>query len=540
MAVTADPALGQIEWISDPARPADFGGPTEVPYEPLPPDCDFGFGVIERVARRAPDKVAVRDGQLALTYAELLDRAYGLAAMIEARVPAEGVVSSIIHNGPAATAALLAVIGSGRTYVPIDAGHPPERQRVLLAEAGADAVIVEADADPQGLAAPDGVVIPFDVRRPTAAPRFARPDAGKAARFVTFTSGSTGTPKGLAFTASKQAIGDYIDAFHLNADDVFASLASMSQTGAADLVALTIGASIRVIDMRRIGIAESLKAFQDAGVTVLSFVPSALRMFMALPGVEAVFASLRVLNLHGERILASDLALFQSKLPKACRICLTYGTTETSAVFSWFYRPDAVDGATAPVGYVAHNKQVAVLGENGRSVARGETGELLVRGEMALGSWQKGRLTSARFLQDPDDAAGRIYVTGDLVRQRDDGLFEFLGRKDRQVKIRGLWADLGEIEAALRSADGVDDAVAIVSSSPGRGDEIAAFITLAVADDAPDLPALRRAVASACADHMTPSTIRALAAIPRLANHKPDLLALEAMLAAPQAAGSAR
>ncbi len=86
----------------------------------------------------------MRDGQLALTYAELLDRAYGLARTIEALVPPEGVVSSIIHNGPAATAALLAVFGSGRTYVPIDAGHPPERQKALLAEAGADAVIVEA------------------------------------------------------------------------------------------------------------------------------------------------------------------------------------------------------------------------------------------------------------------------------------------------------------------------------------------------------------------------------------------------------------
>ncbi len=377
----------------------------------------------------------------------------------------------------------------------------------------------------------DAAVLPFDIRRPSGALRFARPDAGKAARFVTFTSGSTGTPKGLAFAASKQAIRDFIDAFHLNADDVFASLASMSQTGAADLVALTIGASIRVIDMRRTGIAESLRAFQEAGVTVLSFVPSALRAFMQIPGVEAVFSSLRLLNLHGERILASDLALFQSKLPTTCRICITYGTTETSAVFSWFYRPDAVEGAVAPVGYVVRTKQVAILGANGRSVATGETGELLVRGEMALGSWQKGRLTSARFLPDPDNPSGRIYVTGDVVRQRDDGLFEFIGRKDRQVKIRGLLADLGEVEAALRSADGVDDAVVIVHVSPGQADEIAAFVTPALAGDAPDLPALRRTVASACAEHMTPSIIRVLPAIPRLANHKPDLLALEGMLA---------
>jgi acyl-coenzyme A synthetase/AMP-(fatty) acid ligase len=251
---------------------------------------------------------------------------------------------------------------------------------------------------------------------------------------------------------------------------------------------------------------------------------------MAVPGIEAVFSSLRVLDLHGERILTSDLALFQSKLPQTCRISITYGTTETGGVFSWFYRADAAGGVTAPVGYVLPGKQVAVLGEEGRPVTKGETGELLVRGETALGSWQKGRLTSARFLQDPDSSSGRIYVTGDLVFQRDDGLFEFVGRKDRQVKIRGLLADLGEIEAALRSADGVDDAVAIVRSSPGHADEIAAFVTPAMPENAPDLPSLRRAVASACAEHMAPSIIRVLPAIPRLANHKPDLLALRAMI----------
>jgi len=531
MTAEANSRLGQIQWISEPARRPDFDGPTELAYEPLPRDCELGFEVVERVAGRHPDKVAVWDGELSLTYAELLDRAYGLAERIAAAVPPGGAISSIIHNGPAATATLLAVFGSGRTYVPIDASHPPERQKAILAEAGAAAVIVEAGAENALGALPDTAVIVFDARRPSGAARFPEPKAGKAARLVTFTSGSTGTPKGLALGAPKQLIADFIDRYHLNADDVFASLASMSQTGAADLVALTVGASIRVIDMRRIGIAESLKAFREAGITFLSFVPSALRAFMMMPGVEQIFAALRVLNLHGERILTSDLALFRSKLPPACRISITYGTTETGAVFSWFYRAEAAREDAAPVGYIMSGKQVAVLGEDGHSVRQGETGELIVRGEIALGSWQKGRLTSARFLPDPDDPAARIYVTGDLVFQREDGLFQFVGRKDRQVKVRGLIVDLSEVESALRAAEGVDDAVAIVRSTPGQADEIAAFVTAVVPETAPDLPGLRRTVAAATAEHMAPSIIRVLPAIPRLANHKPDLVALQAMIA---------
>src|SRR4051794_29508374 len=101
MLAEAKPPLGQIQWISESSRPVDFGGPTEVVYEPLPTDCGVGFETVERVARRHPNKIAVWDGQFALTYAELLDRAYGLAERIAALVPAGGAVASIIHNGPA-------------------------------------------------------------------------------------------------------------------------------------------------------------------------------------------------------------------------------------------------------------------------------------------------------------------------------------------------------------------------------------------------------------------------------------------------------
>lgn len=521
--------LGPIKWISEPSRPPDFGGPVDVAYEPLVADCD-GFELVERAARNRPDKVAVWDERLALTYAELLDRAYGLAETVAALVPVGGVVASVIRNGPAATAALLAVFGSGRTYVPIDANHLPERQDLLLAESGAIAVIVEAGESERLSALNDVAVIRFDVGRQSGAPKFDSREVGKSARFVTFTSGSTGAPKGIAFAASNKVVGSFVDSNHLNANDVFASMASMSTTGAADLVALIVGASIRVIDMRRIGIPESLKAFAEARITFLSFVPSALRSFMAVPGIESVFSSLRVLNLHGERILPDDLALFQSKLPKACRISITYGTMETSAVFSWFYRPEAVRGTSAPVGYIVPGKQVAVLAADGRPARKGEVGELVVRGEVALGSWQKGRLTMSRFLQDPDNPSARIYVTGDLVVQRDDDLFEFVGRKDRQVKIRGLLADLGAIEAVLRSSAGVDDAVVLIHTSPEGVDEIIAFVTPAVPEQKPDLTGLWQAVATQCAPYMAPSIIRIVPTIPRLSNYKPDLLSLEAML----------
>jgi acyl-coenzyme A synthetase/AMP-(fatty) acid ligase len=350
---------------------------------------------------------------------------------------------------------------------------------------------------------------------------------------VMFTSGSTARPKGLAMGVAYagRSLKEFVDKFHINSNDVVAGLASLTQGGANGLIALTTGAKLRIIDMGRVGVMETLRVMHEEGVTVLSFVPSVLRTFMELPGGERAFSSLRVLDLHGERILASDIRLFRERLPAHCKISITYGATETGAVTSWFVDDRKIDGAVAPIGYVVPGKRIAIIGDDGDPVAEGEIGEIVVRGEMATGSWQAGGKTSARFAVDPDDPTKMIYPMGDQVRMRADGLLEFIGRADRQVKIRGLWADPGEVEAALRAAGGVVDAVVIARTRSGQADSLAAFITLEDDNSPPSIPALRRAVAKATAEHMVPSIIRILPSIPRLPNFKPDLVRLAELLA---------
>ena len=196
-------------------------------------------------------------------------------------------------------------------------------------------------------------------------------------------------------------------------------------------------------------------------------------------------------------------------------------------------RDEAIEGAVAPIGYIVDRKRVALIDENGAPVSPGEVGELVVRGRMSLGSWTGGRLTGARFLQDPEDPDSRIYGMGDLVRQRADGLFEYVGRRDRQIKVRGLWADLGEIETALRGSDGVADAVVVVRSGTSEADSIVAFVTMLEPSSQPDKAQMRRTVVSATAEHMAPADIRVISAIPRLANYKPDLQRLNALLERP-------
>ncbi len=301
-------------------------------------------------------------------------------------------------------------------------------------------------------------------------------------------------------------------------------------------MAFISGATLRIIDMKKVGIVDTLRIMGEEGITILSFVPSVLRTFMAMPGIEKSFASLRLLDLHGERILASDIALFRSKLPSDCCISVTYGATEVGGVFRVVCagRQDR-RRSRPPLGYLVANKQVAIVDDEGRQLPVGEVGDLLVRGEMAMGSWQGGRVTKARFLTDPDDPNVMIYAMGDQVRMRPDGLFEFVGRRDRQVKIRGLWADLGEVEAALRAAEGVVDAVVVAKLGGGRlrqsGGLQPPWIILHFATKGRRSPSAAAVATASTAEHMAPAEIRALDEIPRLANYKPDLVRLDAMLA---------
>ena len=186
------------------------------------------------------------------------------------------------------------------------------------------------------------------------------------------------------------------------------------------------------------------------------------------------------------------------------------------------------DKQRLPIGYARPDVKFSLLGEDGAPVAAGEAGELVVRSRyLALGLWQDGRLQPGFFTADPDEAGSRILHTGDLVRIREDGLAEMVGRKDRQIKIRGIRVDPGQLEAALRSCAGVADAAVITR---GSGEEVSALVAYVVRRDEAS-PALAKelkgTLASSLPRHMQPADIRFLDAIPRLPGFKPDIKALE-------------
>src|ERR1700761_4755956 len=167
----------QIEWVKTRPVPFDHGGPVDIPFTQLEAiDGPMGLDHFENAAARFPDKVAVYDGKISLTYSELLDRVYGVAQRIVDSVPPGGVVTSIINSGSVAPVVMLGVMASGRTLIPIDAGHPIERQRALFAETNASAVVLAEGVEIDDSFIPASMPrILVDATKPTGASRVAEP-----------------------------------------------------------------------------------------------------------------------------------------------------------------------------------------------------------------------------------------------------------------------------------------------------------------------------------------------------------------------------
>lgn len=522
-----------LVWTGPGPHAPDFGGPVGVAFEPVVGGWHDRHPIerIDAMARRHPDKVAVDDGSLRIPYGVLERSIDDLAARIDDVVPPGRTVVAVVHTTAGYAAPVLASLATGRTLAIIDAANPPERQAMVLAAAAPAAVILSSDR----LA--DDRFIPADVPRIVTDPTNPGPRPRPALQSFTgpqgivFTSGSTGKAKGLAIggEATMSLMTTWMDAAHLNENDVALVVGSPALGGRTDLIQMLMaGGTARILDLRATGLAEAFRQLAAERITVLSFVPTALRSIFRVPGAAEAFRSLRLLGLYGESTLASDIALFRANLPKDCVISITLGSTEALVMTQWFVRDEAITGPVVPVGYVVPYKEIALVGDDGRNVPVGEVGELVVRGRhMMMGGWEDGHLTPPPSVEDPAEPGRRIYATGDFARMREDGLLEYAGRRDQQVKIRGLKADLGVVEATIRAHPGIVDVATVLLSPEAK---LVAFVTVQPNVPSGGLPlAIRDALAKVLPPHMVPAQVDVLDAIPWLHNHKPDRVRLMAM-----------
>jgi len=523
-------------WLEDDRRALDWNGPANRPFTPFR-DQDVQRPIMEhftRVARRQPRHIAITDEDSGLTFGELRDRVSGLAETLTAETRPGDLVGILVPACPLFPVAMLACFATGRPFVALDTRYPPDWIAHGLRDTR-PALIISLEDDGRDVEAWMPTV---RVLRLTGLPKSAREVCRPAAvsvdepACVLFTSGSTGRAKTIVNSQRNllQRVAQSINAAHINATDRLLTLASPSTiVGVRDvLTALLAGASIHLLDPHGVGARDIVNVLRMEKITVLFAFPALLRSIVAA-GAGRADASLRLVRVGGDTTLWSDVDDLRAWLASGAAIQLVYAATE-APMMQWFVDEGCRrDDARIPIGYPLPGNRLALVDEEGRATPRGEVGELIVGSSyVSLGCWTDGRLSDEHV--ETDGGCGwRIFRTGDLVRQRPDGLLERVGRKDRQVKIRGFRVDLDGIEAILRGHWCVRD-VAVVARPAGADGTTTLIAYVSPRDGAPSgLIGELRALMDAAAPPMRPARFYLEPSIPRLPNSKLDSRALAAL-----------
>ncbi|HEX8273712.1 MAG TPA: amino acid adenylation domain-containing protein [Longimicrobiaceae bacterium] len=525
-------------------------------------------------AERTPEAPAVVCGEDALTYRELDARAGRLARRLAALGAAPEVrVGICLERSAGMVVALLGVLKAGAAYLPLDPAYPADRLAYMLADSGARVLVTQASL--RGLLPADGVEMVLvdgdgsaeDAVRSTLHAEESADDGSSSAlshsrtlalphspfpdnaAYVIYTSGSTGRPKGVVVTHANAANLLPRAVRTCGAEPGGAVLQTASTSFDASLldvfVALLSGAALHVADRETVLAPERLAALlreREIGVWV-----STPALLDTLP--ESDFPALRTLGTGGERLSAETAARWS----RGRRLVNMYGPTETT-IYTTAHECAPGVAEAPPIGRPVEGARVYVLDAWGEPAPLGVPGELYVGGAgVARGYLGRAELTAERFVPDRfgGEPGGRLYRTGDRVRWRASGELEFLGRTDRQVKIRGVRVEPGEAEAALRAHSAVR-AAAVVAREDVPGDvRLVAYVVpdpegaRAVGSDAAtrDEPAeggrlaelLREHLRGRLPEHLVPSRFVVLDALPVTPGGKLD----ERRLPAPDAVADA-
>jgi amino acid adenylation domain-containing protein len=500
----------------------------------------------EAMADRTPDALAVVSPTDRLTYGQVERRANHLAArLLGLGARRDTLVAVVAEKGWEQVVATLAVLKAGAAYLPVDADLPRERLWQLLELGGVEVVLTQpglVDALPW----PPGLeIVPVAGEDP--AGEVARPEvacAPDALAYVIFTSGSTGLPKGVMIEhrAALNTVADINRRFAVGPGDRVLGLSSLSFDLSVYDIFGTLAAGGALV-LPAPSAARDPQAWVELiareRVTVWDTVPALLEMLVShLEETEGRLGrQLRLAMLSGDWI-PLNLPERLWRVAEQARVVSLGGATEAS-IWSIHYPVEKVDPGweSIPYGRGLENQRWYVLDDDLRPCPPMVTGELYIAGEgLARGYWRDPERTRERFLVHPGGGE-RLYRTGDLGRLRGDGVIEFLGRKDTQVKIHGFRIELGEIEAVLRRHPAVRQAVAVALGDPRRLDRIAAFVApLHGAAVEPD--EVQAFLSERLPEYMVPSVCRVLDALPLTANGKVDRKALAAtVMPGPRAMG---
>jgi D-alanine--poly(phosphoribitol) ligase subunit 1 len=446
--------------------------------------------------------------------------------------------------------AILGVLRAGCTYVPLNPRFPLARNRAILSASGATALIIDRKSstqfpelldeapdhlklvvcpEPQTIVRSSGLSVIDRADLENGDDDFVWPEAHPDdLAYLLFTSGSTGAPKGVPIR--HRSVCDYVASISalspVTPEDRLIQLVDLTfDLSAHDMfLSWSNGASIVSVPENATLIAP--RFVQDQEVTGWLSVPSAVGLAHQAGLLEpGALHSVRFTHFCGEALPRSVAETWSRAAPNS-KIFNLYGPTEATIAFSYYqYTPGEAGPTAIPIGRPLDGQDMAIFDEVGRRLSLGDTGEIHLAGsQLSPGYWRAPHLDTERFVTINGQ---RWYRTGDMGRLEDDG-YHYLGRMDRQTKIRGYRVELLEIEGVLRSASGRDVVAAV--PWPRLGEGVAEGVVGFILGGAVNTDDIRAKISKALPDYMVPSRILLLDELPLNANDKIDYKALEEQL----------
>ncbi len=487
-------------------------------YVPLSsPSVVYDF---ENIANNYRDKTAVEYLGNHISYEELNKRVNKLAHYLtETGLQKEDVVAVECEDKLLTVLSMLAIMKAGGVYLPIDYSYPEERKQYIISDSGVKILITDnidnIKYENKNLKVIDLVKEEKKLNN-IQRDKFDSNVKEEDLVYMIYTSGSTGKPKGVMIKHKglKNLTQAQIKDFGITVDSKVLQLASFGFDASISeiFMALLSGATLVLIpDEVKMDTSNLINVIKDKKITAATIPPSLLSVlpFEKIESFKTIISAGESLPKEVAKRWMNDYELINA-----------YGPTESSiGVTSFHVKNVNEDWRSIPIGKPVDNIEIYILDENENLVPRGVTGEICIGGMgLARGYFNRPELTAEKFIPNKF-GEGRLYKTGDLGRYTKEGLIEFIGRKDSQVKLRGYRIELGEIEENIKAVKGIIDCAVVVQGKSGDDKKLVAFV---VSDEESIERKVRKELKRKLPDYMIPNFINKIKKMPLTPNAKID------------------
>lgn len=495
--------------------------------------------IFSAAAERYKDHPAIDFADQTTTYAALEAKANNLANFLVASGTQKGSIVAVLIEDPVEViAAIIGILKAGCVFVPLDPSIPEKRLEVMVSEVSPGWFLSESrfTAIAERIASSTARIIP--VEEHAAFGNYERPNREYQPDdvcYVFFTSGSTGKPKGIV--GRLKGIDHFIK-WETKALGLSEGVrVSQLTTPAFDavlrdiFVPLSVGGTICIPPGREtiLDIKKLIDWIDIQGVNVVHCVPSLFRAIVNEDLNSDYFAELTHILMAGEPLLPSDVGKWTAKFGDRVQLVNLYGPSETTMTkFAYFVKPGDSELESISIGKPIEGCAAILVDAENKVCGPGTVGEIYIRTPYRThGYFNQPELTQQVFIPNPfsSDPNDIVYKTGDLARVMADGNFEFLGRRDLQVKIRGTRIELSEIDKLLRTHEAVKD-VAVIDREDANGNKyLCAYVVLGQPVETGEF---RDYLSSRLPHEMVPSAFVLMDKLPRTISGKVDRKALPA------------